>query len=602
VNVDEGYHAEVEVNDSKLSSEWTARLLRVVVDDNLQFPTMFELAFVDPDNEGIDGSGLAIGGSVKITAESDGGSVTLLSGEVTALEGEYDKLGSVLVARGYDKAHRLHHGRKTRAWLNKSDSDIVSEVAGGVGVPTGTIDSTSVEHSYLVQAGLTDWEFLRSRARAIGYDLTMTDGKLDFRAPVAPADAPAKGSYGRIAERQLLLGLNLHAFRPRVTAAEQVTSVEARGWDPAKKEVVTATAEAATKTASLGKNTPSDLAGTAGGGAYVAVTEPHASVDDAQNAADAIAERIGSASIEAEGSAIGSPHLRAGTAVNIGEVGPTFDGKYVLSATRHVFDADGYLTHFVISGRQERSLLGLSSGGATNEELNVLAPLQGVVVGLVTDVGDEKNQGRVKVKLPALSDSYSTDWIRVAYVGAGSKRGLFVVPEVNDEVLVAFAHGDPRQPVVVGSLYNGTDEPKDAAAAVADGKVLKRVLTSRLGHSIELRDDDSDSGLKLETASGEKIDLRAGDKKITITSGGDVVIDGTGDVKISATKGLTLSAGTELKLSAPTIKINGDGTTELSSAGQLTVKGTNTQVQGEATVTVSSNAVCTIQSALVRIN
>ena len=596
------YYPEIEAGGSKLSDEWATRLLRVVVDDNLQFPAMFELAFVDPENEGIDNSGLSLGGEVKISAANGGGSVTLLSGEVTALEGEYDPLGSVVIARGYDKTHRLHHGRKTKAWLEKTDSAIVEEVAGGAGVSTGTVDATSFEHPYLVQAGLTDWEFLRSRARAIGYDLAMKDGKLDFRAPIETSEAPENGTYESVAERQLVFGLNLRMFRPRVTTAEQVTSVKARGWDPATKEAVTATAQATTKTASLNGNTPSDLAGKADAGEYVAVAEPHTSSDCAQTAADAVAERIGSASIEAEGAATGSPQLRAGAAVNIAEVGPTFDGKYVLSATRHLFDAEGYTTHFVVSGRQERSLLGLSSGGATNEDVNLLDPLHGLVVGLVTDVGDDKNQGRVKVKLPVLSDDLSTDWIRVAYVGAGSSRGLFVVPEVNDEVIVAFAHGDPRQPVVLGSLYNGKDSPKDASAAVSDGKVKKRVFTSRLGHSIELRDDDSDSGMKLETSSGEKIDISAGDKKITIKSGGDIVIDGTGDVKISATKGLTLSAGTELKMSAPTVKITADGTAEITSTGQLSLKGTTAQLNGDATLTVAANAVCTIQGALVKIN
>ena len=475
----ERYYPALEVGGSKLSDDWTPRLLRVIVDDNLHFPTMFELVFVDPDNEGIAGSGISIGSEVKITAQNGGGSVTLLSGEVTALEGEYDRLGSLVVARGYDKAHRLHHGRKTKAWLEKTDSDIVTEVAGAAGVPTGTIDSTDVEHPYLVQAGLTDWEFLRSRARAIGYDLAMKDGKLDFRAPVQPSEAPEKGTFDSAAERQLVFGLNLHAFRPRVTSAEQVTSVEARGWDPAQKDVVTATAQAGTKTASLGGNTPSDLAGKAGAGSYVAVAEPHTSTADAQKAADAIAERIGSASVEAEGSASGSPQLRAGAAVNIAAVGPTFDGKYVLSATRHVFDTDGYVTHFVVSGRQERSLLGLSSGGATNEEVNVLDPHHGVVFGRVTDVGDDKNQGRVKVKLPVLSNEYASDWVacrlcrrrlqaRLPRHPRGGRRGA--------RRLRARRSAPAYRARIAVQRHGRAEDRRSCSTAVGDGKVKKRVL------------------------------------------------------------------------------------------------------------------------------
>ncbi|MBV8258014.1 MAG: VgrG-related protein, partial [Actinobacteria bacterium] len=500
------YSPEVELSGSTLSDDWQSRIVRIVVDDNLQFPAMFELAFLDPDGSGLGSSGLEIGSEITVTARNDDGSVDVLTGEITALEGEYDVLGSVLVARGYEKSHRLHHGRKVKGWLEKSDADIVSEIAREAGVSTGTVDDTGVVHPYIVQAGMTDWEFLRARARAVGYDLAMEDGQLQFKAPTESSDAPGEGSYDNLGDRQLVLGANLISFRPRITAAEQVTSVEARGWDAAQKQAVTATAQAATKSAAL-TLTPSSLAGTVSAGTYVAVAEPHATADEAQVAADAIAERIGSAAIEAEGVATGSPSLRAGEAVSISGVNATFDGDYVLSGTRHVFDDTGYTTEFVISGRQERSLLGLTSAGATNDGPAALASLPGVVIGLVTDVGDEENQGRVKVKLPALSEDYTTDWARVAYVGAGSDRGLLMIPEVDDEVVVAFAHGDLRRPLVIGSLYNGQDKPKDASDAVSDGEVKKRTWTSRAGHKIEISDGDDDGGITIETSSGEKLQL-----------------------------------------------------------------------------------------------
>jgi len=603
VTVEYATMAEVTIDGSPLSDEWSGELLRVVVDDHVLYPAMFELAFRDPDGAGLIDAGLSIGAEVKISAVSGEGSEHLLTGEVTALEAEFDSSGSLAVARGYDLAHRLNRGRKTCAWLEKSDDDIVKELAGGAGIPIGDVRSVTPVQPYVLQANQTDWEFLRARAREIGYDLDIAEGRLDFKPPTKAKTAPNAGTFSNAGGRRLVFGANLSVFRPRVTAAEQVTGIEVRGWDVTNKKAISATATAETVSALVGLE-PKTMAGQFDAGTYVSVARAVPTVEEAKSIAKSIAERVASAAIEAEGTADGNHELRAGAAINISNVGPPFNGKYVLSATRHVFDSNGYKTQFTISGRHERSLLGLARGGAGSGDAG-FGQMRGVMIGIVTDMNDPENLGRVKLKLPSISEEYSTDWARVAYPGAGGSRGFVNVPEVDDEVLVAFVAGDVRQPYVIGALFNGKDKPKDGSSIVSGGAVKKRGITSRLGHVIELRDDDSDSGvmIKASGSSGdEKIDLRAGDHKITIKSGGAVEIESSGTVEIKATTSLALTAGTELKLSAPQVKISGDGTVDISSGGQLTLKGTNTEVKGEGMITVGSSGVCTIQGTLVKIN
>src|SRR5215212_313772 len=82
----------------------------------------------------------------------------------------------------------------------------------------------------------------------------------------------------------------------------------------------------------------------------------------------------------------------------------------------------------------------------------------GIVIGLVIDLKDEENIGRVKVKYPHLEDQPS-DWARLASPMAGNKRGTFFRPEVGDEVLVAFEHGEPRRPYIIGALWSKVDPP-----------------------------------------------------------------------------------------------------------------------------------------------
>ncbi|HEX2224158.1 MAG TPA: phage baseplate assembly protein V, partial [Thermoanaerobaculia bacterium] len=111
--------------------------------------------------------------------------------------------------------------------------------------------------------------------------------------------------------------------------------------------------------------------------------------------------------------------------------------------------------------------------------------IYGVVVGVVTNNQDPEGLGRVKLRLPWLSAQAESDWARVISPMAGGDRGLYALPEVDDEVLVAFEHGRAELPYVLGSLWNGKDKPP---AANEDGKNKLRVLKSRSGHRVRLDD------------------------------------------------------------------------------------------------------------------
>ena len=167
------------------------------------------------------------------------------------------------------------------------------------------------------------------------------------------------------------------------------------------------------------------------------------------------------------------------------------------------------------------------------ELVNLLTPLEvtehcyGVTIGIVTNTQDEKKLGRVKLKLPLLSMENESDWVRVLTPLAGKEQGLYCLPEVDDEVLVAFEQGDPQRPYVLGALWNAKAPPPKA-------EVSQRQLLSRSGHSI-LLDDTKDKELV-------KISDRTGKNHITITTkDNSLVIETEGDITIKAKGKLTLS-------------------------------------------------------------
>lgn len=202
--------------------------------------------------------------------------------------------------------------------------------------------------------------------------------------------------------------------------------------------------------------------------------------------------------------------------------------------------------------------------------------IEGIVLGIVTNNQDPEQVGRVKVKFPWLMDSDESYWARVATLMAGKDRGTFFLPEVGDEVLVAFDHGDINHPYVIGALWNGVDTPPETNA---DGKNTIRTIKSRSGHAIRFDDNDEQKQEKLEikTNAGHTIvlDDSAGKEKIEIK-------DKTGNNKIT--------------IDSVQNSIN------IESAMQLKIKANMVEIEGTTSLTLKSNAVLTIQGLPVKIN
>jgi phage baseplate assembly protein V len=195
------------------------------------------------------------------------------------------------------------------------------------------------------------------------------------------------------------------------------------------------------------------------------------------------------------------------------------------------------------------------------------------VEALVVDNKDPQKLGRVKLKFPTLPGSPESTWARCAMPMAGQKRGWQTIPEVDDEVLVAFAHGDINSAVVVGALYNGVDTPPYANE---DGNNDLRVFQSRSGHRVTFDDKNGSERIELITNNEQiKIVLDAKEKTLTIFAGKDIIIEATEnikmkckDFKLEASNSVSVKAGMQMKLDGgQSFTVNGGSS--LTIAGSL---------------------------------
>jgi uncharacterized protein involved in type VI secretion and phage assembly len=157
---------------------------------------------------------------------------------------------------------------------------------------------------------------------------------------------------------------------------------------------------------------------------------------------------------------------------------------------------------------------------------------RGVVVGLVTNNKDPNGLGRIKVKYPGMDELDESPWVRLAAPMAGQQRGFYALPEINDEVLIAFEQGDIHRPYMVGMLWNGADHPPKPNHEVVsgDGRVNQRLIRSRSGHQIIL--DDTNGAEKVIIADKHGNEITMADGSMSIKVKGDLAIEASGNVSI----------------------------------------------------------------------
>lgn len=600
----------ITIEGKKLEERYETSLLEVIVDTRLEGPDVFELTFHDPAHELMTTGEEAVGDEVNIDVklESAGGH-GLIKGEITALEVGFGPKGSVYVIRGYDRTHRLFRSRESVAYTNKKYSDLARAIARKHDL-RAQVDKTKVVHDHILRVNQTDWEFLSDLAREIGYEVGGHNGVLYFRKPSEAGSAPEPRDGP--AEDALVLqsGVNLLDGRVGVSAAAQTREVIVHGWDRKQKELVKAQAAAETVMAATAEQwTPKQLAGKVNGNEFVATDTSYRTHAEADEVAGGLNERHASVAAEFVGVAVGHPDLRAGKAVSVGGFGPRFNGKYTLTAARHlIIPKENYHTEIVASGVSDTSLLALT-GGAGDEERGHRTRMPGVGTALVTNVKDPEDMSRVKVMFPWLDDNQESDWAPVAQLFAGNGYGAMFLPEVGDEVLVAFDHGDPRHPFVIGSLYNGEDKPdkKTSELVGSDGKINTRRLVTRSNHGLVFFDESGKQGLRLRTGSEKvSVDLNQTDKKILITNkegrgtvevdaSGKITIKGGADVDVQATGGISFDAKGDFKVDATNIT--------LKAKTNATFEGNaKTEVKSGVQASINGGATTEIKGGIVRIN
>ncbi len=199
-----------------------------------------------------------------------------------------------------------------------------------------------------------------------------------------------------------------------------------------------------------------------------------------------------------------------------------------------------------------------------------------IAPGIVTNNLDAIAEGRVQVHIP--SKPMFQPWARVPSVGAGSGRGLCWIPQIDDEVLVAFAQNDVNAAYVLGGLWSTRDRPPlTLPTDFLTKRVIKTGIAGGLGHEVEF--DDLLQSVTITTSTEQKI-----------------TIDPT-QIKLSTTGG---SVSLTLDLTSQTVSIQAPNKIEMKAA-QISLEGINVEIKGTK-VSIQSAGPCTVQGLPIKLN
>ncbi len=331
------------VDGRPLAPELYPRITQVRVEESVHLPDYFAVRFDDPHFELFDRGTFTLGSRLEIAFRAEGDPTVVTSGEVTAVAVEPGAAGRhELVLTGFDLTHRMAREPKSRSFQRVTDADVAARIAGEYGLDPD-VDGTGAVHDYVLQAGETDYAFLRRRAARIGYDVWISERTFHFKRTPRSTATPPRLRYGQ----------NLSTFTVRFSAAERCDEVQIRGWDQLGKDAILGRA---TET-DPGTDAPAaeEMAGAArrafGRVRRNAGQFPVTDQSEADALASSLLLRASGEEAVLRGEAAGDPLIAAGAKIRVEGVGSRMTGDWRVTGVEHTYGAGRpYLTRFVCGG------------------------------------------------------------------------------------------------------------------------------------------------------------------------------------------------------------------------------------------------------------
>lgn len=506
------------------------------------------------------------GNEIEIKAGYHTDEETIFKGIITkhSIQTKKDK-PSFLFIDVKDKSVKMTIGRKSRYFEEVRDSEVMEEIIGEYGLEAD-IEASDVSHKEMVQLHATDWDFLVSRAEVNGQLVLVNDGMVTIKVPDLSSEPVVELAYGH----------NVIDFEAGMDARDQYVAVTSSSWDSAGQDVIESEAEEP-GFEEQGNIAGSELADVIGLHELPQQHTGRVADDELKAWSDARLLRSRLAKIQGKVTIQGISAVKAGDVIELAGFGDRFNGVAFVSSIAHRLSSDAvWLTEIEFGLDKERfvdkydDIIEQPAGG-------LVPAVRGLQIGVVTAMHEDPDgEHRVRVRLPIIDNENDGVWARLVSKDAGEERGWVFFPEIGDEVIVGFLNDDPRDPVILGSLFSSAKPvpitareennekgliTRSGMAFVFDDDKVSVTTETPNGNKIILSEDNG--SIVIEDENGNTLEMTS--EGITMSSPGNVNISATGDVTIEGAN-ITVSAQAQFKA-------EGSAGAEMSTSGQAVVKG-----------------------------
>ena len=600
---------EVQVSGSAIPGYYGVKSIEVVREVN-KVPsariTLIDGSSAEQNFEISDSDDFKPGAEVTILAGYQSTNNSIFSGIVIRHGVRINASGdSELVIECRDKAIKMTVARNNAYYGDGSttikDSDLISTLIGNSGC-TASVDATTVEHKEIVQYYVSDWDLMLTRAEINSLIVTVEDGTVNVKKPGVSESAVLSLTYGT----------DLLEFSADMDARWQLSSVQGTTWDMSSQAIVQSSGSDPSVN-SQGNITSSTLADVLGVSTFNLQSTGQEDSDSLTAWADAQMQRSWLSKIRGRAKFQGSDLAKPGVIIDVAGVGDRFNGSLFVTGTIQSIREGNWTTEikFGLDPNWFYERPDIPAPTASG----ILPGFNGLQIGKVKQLDqDPDNEYRILVTIPVMQDDSKGVWARMSTYYATNAAGNFFYPEIGDEVILGYLNGDPRSPIILGSVYSSSNTaPYDPTA----DNYTKAIVTNS---KMKIEFDDENKVITIETPGGNNMVFTDEDKKITITdqngnsmemsedgitvkSCKDMTLDASGDITIKATGDITIQSTGDTNVKAT-------GNLAMQATSDATLKGMNVTAQadaaftgkGSATAEVSASGNTTIKGAMVMIN
>lgn len=479
---------------------------------------------------------------------------------------------SRLVVEATDKAMAMALARQNAIFANVTDSAVIEKLIGNAGL-SAKVTGTSTQHEAIVQYYASAWDLMILRAQANGMVVTVADATVT----VAPPDTGASPVL------TLTYGQSILDFRADMDAASQYSAgaIQSFAWDPATQALATSGSASASVT-TPGNISSSTLAEVFAVSPYWQQTGGEMQAAELTDWSSAELLKSQLAKIRGQVRFQGSALVTPGCMVTLAGLGARFNGNGFVSGVHHRL-AEGLWKTTVDIGLSPAWFAATAPNIPAPGASGQLPPINNLQTGIVKQIDqDPDGEFRVLVTLPLLQAADGAVWARFGSFYASNGIGSNFYPEIGDELVLSFLNGDPRYPVVLGSLYSKANPPPYPPASGGDGAPnnVKSFMSKSKIHIDFVEDspelliatpkqsvslNDKSTAITITDANGNTVTMN--DSGITLKSASDITLTASGSIKMSAGADVTISASASLTASASaSAKLSADGQVQITGA------------------------------------